>query len=116
MLANDQARLTRYRNALGDLAHSLKTPMAILRGMAEDKNLAAETRDPLRSQLARMNDILDYQLQKAAAAGKRTLARPLALRPIADFYGLPFHHVPVTRDTKGEAEQAEPESFEVAKC
>ncbi|TNU73248.1 formyltetrahydrofolate deformylase [Miniimonas arenae] len=29
-----------------------------------------------------------------------------ALRPIADFYGLPFHHVPVTRDTKAEAEAA----------
>lgn len=29
-----------------------------------------------------------------------------ALRPIADFYGLPFHHVPVTRDSKGEAEAA----------
>ena len=87
MLANDQARLTRYRNALGDLAHSLKTPMAILRGMAEDKSLSAATRDPLRTQLARMNDILDYQLQKAAAAGKRTLARPLGLRPIAERLG-----------------------------
>ena len=27
-----------------------------------------------------------------------------ALKGIADFYGLPFHHVPVTRDTKAEAE------------
>ncbi|MGO1561180.1 Formyltetrahydrofolate deformylase [Actinomycetales bacterium JB111] len=26
------------------------------------------------------------------------------LRPMADFYGVPFHHVPVTRDTKPEAE------------
>jgi formyltetrahydrofolate deformylase len=27
-------------------------------------------------------------------------------RSIADFYGVPFHHVPVTRDTKREAEAA----------
>ncbi|HEY6798092.1 MAG TPA: formyltetrahydrofolate deformylase [Kineosporiaceae bacterium] len=27
-----------------------------------------------------------------------------ALRPIAEFYGLPFHHVPVTPDTTAEAE------------
>lgn len=87
MLANDQARLTRYRNALGDLAHSLKTPMAILRGIAEDPTLPAEQRNPLRAQLARMNDILDYQLQKAAAAGKRSLTRRLALAPIAQRLG-----------------------------
>ncbi|HET7313337.1 ATP-binding protein [Salinisphaera sp.] len=87
MLANDQARLRRYRNALGDLAHSLKTPMAILRGIAEDKHLADDQRNALRSQLARMNDILDYQLQKAAAAGKRSLTRRLALAPIAERLG-----------------------------
>jgi formyltetrahydrofolate deformylase len=27
-------------------------------------------------------------------------------RSIADFYGIPFHHIPVTRDTKPQAEQA----------
>ncbi|ROO30905.1 ATP-binding protein [Salinisphaera orenii] len=84
MLSNDQARLTRYRNALGDLAHSLKTPMAILRGLAEDEQLPAAHRAPLRNQLARMNDILDYQLQKAAAAGKRSLAAPIAIAPAAE--------------------------------
>lgn len=84
MLSNDQARLTRYRNALGDLAHSLKTPMAILRGVAEDKRLNAAQRQPLQTQLARMNDILDYQLQKAAAAGKRSLAAPIAIAPVAE--------------------------------
>ncbi|KUP28274.1 formyltetrahydrofolate deformylase [Kocuria rhizophila] len=26
------------------------------------------------------------------------------LRPLVDFYGVPFHHVPVTRDTKPQAE------------
>lgn len=83
MLSNDQARLMRYRNALGDLAHSLKTPMAVLRGLAEDDDMPPSQRGPLRNQLARMNDILDYQLQKAAAAGKRSLAPSLAIAPVA---------------------------------
>jgi len=83
MLSNDEARLTRYRNALGDLAHSLKTPMSILRGLADSPDMDPAQRQPLRNQLARMNDILDYQLQKAAAAGKRSLAPPLALAPAA---------------------------------
>ena len=84
MLSNDQARLTRYRNALGDLAHSLKTPMAVLRGLAEDERLDESQRHGLRTQLARMNDILDYQLQKAAAAGKRSLAVSIAIAPVAE--------------------------------
>jgi two-component system sensor histidine kinase PhoQ len=84
MLANDEARLVRYRNALGDLAHSLKTPMAVLRNLAEDEHLSESQRKPLRNQLAQMNDILDYQLQKAAAAGKRSLAAPLAIAPVAE--------------------------------
>lgn len=84
MLSNDQARLTRYRNALGDLAHSLKTPMAVLRGIAEDERMSEAHRRPLRTQLAHMNDILDYQLQKAAAAGKRSLTVPIAIAPIAE--------------------------------
>jgi len=87
MLSNDQARLTRYRNALGDLAHSLKTPMAVLRGLAEDERLEENQRRPLRNQLARMNDILDYQLQKAAAAGKRSLTASIAIAPIAEKLG-----------------------------
>lgn len=84
MLTNDQARLTRYRNALGDLAHSLKTPMAILHGLTNDDDTDGKHRRSLRHQLARMNDILDYQLQKAAAAGKQSLARPIAIAPVVE--------------------------------
>lgn len=83
MLANDQARLERYRNALGDLAHSLKTPIAVLRGLTSDQNLPEEHRRQLDSQLARVNEIVDYQLQRAAAAGGRSLAPPVSLRETA---------------------------------
>lgn len=84
MLANDQARLERYRNALGDLAHSLKTPIAVLRGLASDDDLPAKHRRQLGSQLGRVNEIVDYQLQRAAAAGGRSLAPPVALRTAAE--------------------------------
>jgi two-component system sensor histidine kinase PhoQ len=87
MLSNDQARLTRYRHALGDLAHSLKTPMTTLRGIADDHGVPDEQREALRSQLARMTEILDYQLQKAATAGKRSLTRRLAIATTAQRLG-----------------------------
>src|SRR5699024_10721477 len=84
MLSNDQARLARYRNALGDLAHSLKTPLAVLHGFSNDGQLDNERRSQLKHQLERMNDILDYQLQKAAAAGKRSLTRSIAIAPVVE--------------------------------
>ncbi len=84
MLASERQRLKRYRNALGDLAHSLKTPIAVLRGLVENDKLPAEHSRQLRDQVGRVNEIVDYQLQRAAAAGKRTLAPPVALRPIVE--------------------------------
>lgn len=84
MLASEHKRLKRYRNALGDLAHSLKTPIAVLRGLTGNRELPAEHRRQLDDQLGRVNEIVDYQLQRAAAAGTRTLAPPLALRPVVD--------------------------------
>lgn len=84
MLASEHQRLKRYRNALGDLAHSLKTPIAVLRGLADDKHLPSEQARQLKDQVGRVNEIVDYQLQRAAAAGKRTLVPPVALRPIAE--------------------------------
>src|SRR5699024_4405910 len=87
MLSNDQARLTRYRNALGDLAHSMKTPMAILHGLANNGDMDDKQRRSLRHHDGRMNDILDYQLQKAATAGKRSLARSIAVTPVIERLG-----------------------------
>jgi len=64
---SERAHLERYRNALADLAHSLKTPLSILRGCAEsfsvDKGLVKE-------QILRMDEIVEYQLQRAAAKGE----------------------------------------------
>lgn len=83
MLANDQARLERYRNALGDLAHSLKTPIAVLRGLTSNRDLPEDHRRQLDNQLGRVNEIVDYQLQRAAAAGGHGLAPPVSLHKTA---------------------------------
>ena len=40
MIAAERNQQGRYRNALDDLAHSLKTPLAVLRGLLEDNTLA----------------------------------------------------------------------------
>jgi len=70
LVSSERAHLERYRNTLADLAHSLKTPLAILRGCVElkpvNKLLVSE-------QISRMDEIVEYQLQKAAAKGQKKL-------------------------------------------
>ncbi len=64
---SERAHLERYRNALADLAHSLKTPLSILRGYAE--SFSANS-DSVKEQIYRMDEIVEYQLQRAAAKGQ----------------------------------------------
>lgn len=81
LLDQAESHLARYRHALGDLAHSLKTPLAVLRGALEDPTPNAETRAMAREQIERMNRIIEYQLKRAAASGRSHLAPPV---PVAD--------------------------------
>ncbi len=62
----ERAHLERYRNNLADLAHSLKTPLAILRGCIESFNP-----NTVQEQIARMDEIVEYQLHRAAAKGEQ---------------------------------------------
>lgn len=74
LLSKERKQRERYRNTLGDLAHSLKTPLAVLR----DKHLDPEAR---QEQLQRMDNIIRYQLRRAVSAGgglhHQTLTHPL---------------------------------------
>ena len=63
-IVHERAHLERYRNTLADLAHSLKTPLAILRGCVES---FSDNKETVQEQISRMNQIVDYQLQRAAA-------------------------------------------------
>ncbi|MDN5874806.1 MAG: ATP-binding protein, partial [Sinobacteraceae bacterium] len=75
--------LSRSRNALGDLAHSLKTPLAILRGIAEAPDMSRELAQQIDNPVTRMEHIVQYQLRRAAAAGHQALSQPVAVEPVA---------------------------------
>ncbi len=83
LLHHERAQRARYKNALSDLAHSLKTPLAVLRGLGAQP-ATTEQLQVLQQQVTHMDNIVQYQLQRAAAAGHSALAAPLAVAPVAE--------------------------------
>jgi len=81
LIAQGHARQERVRNSLADLAHSMKTPLAVLRGSAEQVADPA-LRGLIAEQTRRIDDIVSYQRQRAAVAGGSGVTRPVALAPV----------------------------------
>ena len=79
LMTQERARQTRFRDALDDLAHSLKTPLAVMRSSLDSpQDLPAL----VAQQVARMDDIVGHQLGRAAASGAAQFAPHLALAPV----------------------------------
>ncbi|HKT27169.1 ATP-binding protein [Dyella sp.] len=78
---SEREQRTRYRNTLADLAHSLKTPLAVIRSQVEASELPPNVRAPVLDQVRRMDELVAYQLARAATTGRQTFAA--AAVPIA---------------------------------
>ena len=97
LIKTERKQQQRYRETLGDLAHSLKTPLAVIAGIMQvlrDTSLGrpAEERESavqeqirtVDEQLERMNQIVGYQLQRAVKSnGSTALARRVRLAEAA---------------------------------
>nr|WP_255683007.1 ATP-binding protein [Dyella sp. 2HG41-7] len=74
-IESEREQRTRYRNTLADLAHSLKTPLAVMRSQVESSSdLPGATRTPILDQVRRMDELVAYQLARAATTGRQTFA------------------------------------------
>lgn len=82
LIDNERTHLQRYRNTLSDLAHSLKTPLSVLTGVYEKGQLDSEDINTIEKQTLMMRQLVDYQLNRAAAKGHQTLTEALSLSPI----------------------------------
>ena len=78
LLNVEEQRITRQKEVLGNLAHSLKTPIAVLSGMTFTNDVDAEARE----QLSVMQTIIDYQLQSASAVGRQRFVKPIKVKAI----------------------------------
>ena len=62
LLKSEQQQRQRYRNALSDLAHSLKTPLAVLKSQMPEA--------AANEQLDTMNRMIEHQLTRAQSVGQ----------------------------------------------
>ena len=81
LIASERGRQKRYRQTLDDLAHSLKTPLSVLRN-ADTANTSA-AQEQIR-QADRMEQIVSYHIKRADAGTQRLLTAPTALAGPAD--------------------------------
>ncbi|XVN18957.1 ATP-binding protein [Pseudomonas corrugata] len=80
-----EQRSRRYRDSLDDLAHSLKTPLAVLQGVSEDMARRPEDRGQawvLQTQIERMSQQIGYQLQRASLRKSGLVRHQVRLRPV----------------------------------
>jgi two-component system, OmpR family, sensor histidine kinase PhoQ len=71
---SEREQRTRTRNTLADLAHSLKTPLAVIRSRLESSGNEPSLRTDVLDQVRRMDELVAYQLARAATSGRQTFA------------------------------------------
>jgi two-component system sensor histidine kinase PhoQ len=84
LIESEYKHLDQSRNALSDLAHSLKTPLAVLRSRLDSGTSEEELRQDVAAQIQRMNEIVSYQLSRAARSGHALFSAPISIEPRAE--------------------------------
>jgi two-component system sensor histidine kinase PhoQ len=84
LIESEYSHLDQSRNTLSDLAHSLKTPLAVLRTRLDAGASEKELREEVATQVQRMSEIVSYQLSRAARSGHALFSAPIAIEPRAE--------------------------------
>jgi two-component system sensor histidine kinase PhoQ len=80
LLSSERVRIARYRDSLGNLAHGLKTPLAVIRAALSGGGIIGTAAD---QEIDRITRIVDHQLQRAASSGGASLGQaPVLVAPL----------------------------------
>jgi len=86
VLQRDRTLIERGRTAAGNLAHALKTPVAVLRTLSE--RLPPEQQAPVQTELQRLDEAVRHHLARASSAGPVALGKgtevSAALAPVVE--------------------------------
>ena len=77
LLDTEQQQRSRYKNSLNDLAHSLKTPLAVLSGTT---GLPEQAKEPI----SQINLQIQRQLKRAVAGTSSTFEQAVSIKPVVD--------------------------------
>ncbi|HET6565470.1 MAG TPA: ATP-binding protein [Xanthomonadales bacterium] len=112
LLSTEKANQLRYRNALDSLAHSLKTPLAVIRSGLEHPDSDSDA--AMKRAVADMNHLVGTRLQRAAGSTRRTMGIAInisteverLLRSLEKVYShkmiKPHVNIPADLDFRGE--------------
>ena len=78
LIESERSQKDRYQKSLADLAHSLKTPLSVLQSHSE----RLENKSLFSEQIERLDQIISYQLQRAAHSGSALAVTPIAVKDV----------------------------------
>jgi two-component system sensor histidine kinase PhoQ len=78
LIESERAQKHRYQKSLADLAHSLKTPLSVLQSHSEH----LENKSLFSEQIERLDQIISYQLQRAAHSGSALAVTPIEVKNV----------------------------------
>jgi two-component system sensor histidine kinase PhoQ len=87
LISSERTQREKYRTTMADLAHSIKTPLAILKGSAarlEGSGNNQDVRQTIDEQVDRMDEIVGYQLARAMSDASSLIKRSIAVLPVAE--------------------------------
>lgn len=94
LLRSEETQRERYKNTLSDLAHSLKTPLAVMR--AQLSTTAPITNNPkadIDEQIERMSSIIAHQLHRASAQTHSLYQTQTPIKPLVARIGVALNKV-----------------------
>jgi two-component system sensor histidine kinase PhoQ len=81
-ITHEERNRTRYKKAMEDLAHSLKTPLAVMRNDIGARDQAGN--ELMREQLDRMETTVTHQLNRASVSGPVIVGRAVPIGSLID--------------------------------
>ncbi|WP_459705816.1 ATP-binding protein [Stutzerimonas marianensis] len=87
LLDGERRQREQYRHSLGDLAHSLKTPLTVLQSVGETISAQPGSREHaqiMRAQIERMSQQIGYQLQRASLGQSGLVRHRVALEQLLE--------------------------------
>ncbi|MGL5391091.1 MAG: ATP-binding protein, partial [Shewanella sp.] len=85
MLQQSAAQQQRYQNAMNDLAHSLKTRLAAVHAITDDRSLTQHAaNEKIMEQISQMDQLVKYQLKRAMLGRQGLKQEHTAIAPLVE--------------------------------